>query len=241
MESFQYPSWSLQRLLEELEYLIAIESDRNGNPWIRVDKLIELFNKKYGVSIKVIAKVQYSDGLRDILTSSGRFSIYGTPIPEQFYVALLQAVVPNFYPLLQKTKINYKIRSSEVDPIVVTDIESVNNLEISRMSEVQPILVGDIKSVNDLESALIKIINRLTANHPNKNVTIAILSKKFHDDYKQPIRTVIRSVCSDIKLIELLQTLPSLHVQKVDNDWQITVENHSIIDSHRMINPIITE
>ena len=76
---------------------------------------------------------------------------------------------------------------------------------------------------------MIEIINRLTVNHPNKNVTIAALSKKIHDDYKQPIRTVIRSVCPDMKLIELLQSIPSLDVQKVDNDWRITVEAHSLM------------
>ncbi|MCW6049698.1 hypothetical protein K4039_06280 [Lyngbya sp. CCAP 1446/10] len=231
MEYHQDPSSCLKLLLEEVEYLIAIESGSNGNPWICVAKLTEVFYQKHGVLLEKVAEVQgYSDGFRGLLTSSGRFSIYGTPIPTKFYVALIQEVVPSFSQF-QTTSINYyKIRTSEYQPSVVPGIESVNNLEIARISAIKPILVPSIKSVNDLESALIEIINRLMANHPNKNVTTAILSKKFHDDYKQPIRTVIRSVCPDMKLIELLQTIPSLHVQKVDNDWQITVENYSIIE-----------
>jgi hypothetical protein len=108
--------------------------------------------------------------------------------------------------------------------------EEISPRQVQRISEYQPILVFDIKSVTDLESAFIEIIKSLTINHPKKIVTIALLSKKIHDYYKQPIRTVIRSVCPDLKLIELLQTIPSLHVQKVDNDWRITVEDHSVIE-----------
>lgn len=108
--------------------------------------------------------------------------------------------------------------------------EDISPHEFQRISEYQPILVVDIKSVTDLEIALIEIIKSLTANHPKIFVTIAVLSKRFRDYYKQPIRTVIRSMCPDLKLIELLQTIPSRPVQKVDNDWRITVEDHSVIE-----------
>lgn len=230
MESHQYPSsFSSLQLLEELENLIDIESARNGNPWIHVTKLTEVFYKKYGVSLEEVAKVQgYSDGLRSIFTSSGRFAIYGTQIPQEFYVAFLQAVVPNFHQS-QATSIKYRIkRGWKVDGSLLRMLkaegaEDISHPQVQRISEYQPILIPEIKSVNDLEIALIEIIKSLTANHPKKIVTIAVLSKKFHDYYKQPIR----SVCPDIKLIKLLQTIPSRPVQKVDNDWQITVEDHS--------------
>lgn len=234
MESHQYPSsFSSLQILEELENLIDIESARNGNPWIHVTKLTEVFYKKYGVSLEEVAKVQgYSDDLRSIFTSSGRFAIYGTQIPQEFYVAFLQAVVPNFHQS-QATSIKYRIkRGWKVDGSLLRMLkaegaEDISHPQFQRISEYQPILVADIQSVNDLEIALIEIIKSLTANHPKKIVTIAVLSKKFHDYYKQPIRSVIRSVYADMKLIKLLQTIPSLHVQKVDNDWQITVEAHS--------------
>lgn len=239
MEFHQDPFlFSSLQLVEELEYFIVIESGKNGTPWIRVDKLTELFDKKYGVSLEVLAKVQgYSDGLRSLLTSSGRFSIYATPIPQEFYVALLQAVVPSFHQS-QATSIKDRIkpkRPEKVDgslPTILQDegAEDISPREFQIISEYQPILVAEIKSIIDLEIALIEIIKSLTANHPKIFVTIAILSKKFHDYYKQPIRTVIRTVCPDLKLIELLQTITSLYVQKNDNDWQVTVEDHSVIE-----------
>lgn len=238
MEFNQHPSsFSSLQLIEELEYFIVIESGKNnGNPWIHVTKLTEVFSKKYGVSLEEVAKLQgYSDGLRSIFTSSGRFSIYRTPIPQEFYVALLQAVVPSLYQS-QPTSIEYRIkRPWKVDGGLLRMLQDSGTEEISprqlhRISEYQPILDFDIKSVTDLESAFIEIIKSLTTNHQNKIVTIAVLSKKFHDYYKQPIRTVIRRVCPDMKLIELLQRIPSLHVQKMDNDWRITVEDRSVIE-----------
>lgn len=236
MEFHQYPSsFSSLQLLEELEKFIVIESGKNGNPWIHVTKLTEVFYEKYKVSLEEVAKIQYySDSLRSLLTSSGRFSIYGTPIPQEFYIALIQAVVPSFHQS-QATSIKDRIkrkRPEKVDESWATILqdegaEDISPHEFHRISEYQPILVCDIKSVTDLEIAFIEIIKSLTTNHPKKILTIAILSKKFHDYYNQPIRTVIRSVCPDMKLIKLLQTIRSLNVQKVDNDWQITVEAHS--------------
>ncbi|MEG5174610.1 hypothetical protein [Microcoleus sp. B3-D7] len=214
---------------------MAIESSRNGNPWISVARLTEIFYKKYGLSLEVVAKFQgYSYGLRSLLTSSGRFSIYGTPIPQEFYVALLQAVIPSFDEY-QATSIKDRMKRKRPEkvyeslPTIVKaeDTEDISPRQVQRISKYQRILILDIKSVNDLEIALIEIIKSLIVNQPENFVTIAVLSKKFHEDYKQPIRTVIRSVCPDMKLIEILQTIPSLHLQKQDNDWQITVEAHS--------------
>jgi hypothetical protein len=66
MESHQYPSsFSSLQLLEELENFIVIESGKNGNPWIHVTKLTEVFYKKYGVSLEEVAKIQgYSNDWR---------------------------------------------------------------------------------------------------------------------------------------------------------------------------------
>ena len=254
MKSHQDPSSfsSLQQLLEELENLISLESSRNGNPWITVTKLSELFWEKYRVSLEEVAKLQgYSDSLRSLFTSSRRFSIYGTQMPQEFYVALLQVVVP-VYNQAQTSSIKYRIkRHWKVDGNLLRMLrnegaEEIPSRQAQRISEYytelqsnvverkdkenegdklyQPILVPEIKSIDDFEFALMEIIKSLTADRPKQFVTIAILSKKFCDYYRQPIRSVRRSVCPDIKLIDLLQTIPNLHLQKVDNDWQIKLK-----------------
>jgi hypothetical protein len=97
-----------------------------------------------------------------------------------------------------------------------------------KCSGYQPNLLPQIQSVNDLEIVLLKLIKSLTVNQPRKVVTISRLSHKFHDSYKQPLRVVMRNLCPDLKLIELLQTVPGLQVQKVGNDWQIAVEDRAV-------------
>ncbi len=92
----QHPSsFPLQQLLGDLEHFIAIESQFSGKAWVSSVKLIELFDKKHGLSLEEVLKAQScSDSLRRLLKGDSRFSIYGTPNPDEFYVALLQTVVP---------------------------------------------------------------------------------------------------------------------------------------------------
>lgn len=231
MESHQHPSLfsSLQQLLEELENLIILESGRDNNSWISIARLCEIFSKKHGVSLKDVAKAQgYADSLRSLLRSSRRFSIYGTQIPHEFYVALLPQVVPDYNqnsirPIQYRTKRPLKVDGNLIKLMKVEGAKEILSQQSQRISGCEPILTAEIKSVADLEIVLIEIIKSVTTDYPQQIPTVATLSKKFLDYYGQPIRTVVRSVCPDIKLIELLQTIPNLHVQEVDNEWQITL------------------
>ncbi len=255
-ESNQAPasSLSLHLLLKELENLVAFESGRNGTPWISMARLTEIFQEKHGSSPEEVAINQgYSDSLKSLIKSSGNFSIYSTPIPQEFYVALFKTVVPN-YKQIQISPIHYRIkRSGKVDRYLlqtflakrkIKQLRKVNkglvrtskaknakeipHYPIQKRLEHQQNLVTEIRSENDLEVALIEIIKNLTANNPKTFVTIAVLSNKFCAYYKQPIRAVMRSICPDMRLIELLQANPSLCVQKVDDGWQVTIETHFI-------------
>ena len=232
MESDQDPSLfsSLQHLLEELEHFITLESRRSHNPWVSVDKLNELFFEKYGVSLEEVAKVQgHSDSLRNLFTSSSHFSIYVTNMPKEFYIALFQSVVPGFHqpqasPIKYRIKRPWKVDGRLLRMLKTEGYEEILSQRTQRTLKEQPPLVHEIKSINDLEIALTEMIKSSTANNLNHFVTIAGLSHKFFNYYGQSIRTVMRSVCPDMKLIDLLQTMPNLHVQEVNNDWQIIMK-----------------
>ena len=229
-ESYQDPSsfLSLPQLLEALENFTVLESQRSGNPWIRVTRLSELFYEKYGVLLETVAKAQGShDSLRSLIKSSKRFCIYGTPIPQEFYVALFQAVAPGFQPS-QTMPLRCRIKQcSEVERHVsellqVGDTRENQLDRAQKLPERQASSFPPIQSVNDLEAALIAITKSLVANNPQNYVSIGQLSQKFWGYYMQPIRVVMRSVCPDLKLIELLQVIPALQVKKVENAWQVT-------------------
>ena len=215
---------SLQQLIEELESLIIFESSKNGSPWISIAKLADLFYEKHKVLLEEVAKVQgCKDDLRSLFMHSRRFSIYGTQIPQEFYVALIEAVVPG-YGHNQKVAIQCRIKKPRrIDKNLIRtlkseDAEKTFSRQQQRVLECQSILISKIESVDDLESVLMEIIKSLTVNHPKQFATVSTLSRKFSDYYGQPIRPMMRSVCPDISLIDLLQTIPNLQVQKVNND-----------------------
>jgi hypothetical protein len=195
----------------------------------------------------------YSDSLKSLIKSSGKFSIYSTPIPQEFYIALFQTVVPGYkqihlspnqYTIKRRRKIDRyllqtflakrkikqlrKVNKSLVRTPKAKNAKEIPHYQKQKILESHPNLLAEISSENDLEVALIEIIKNLTANNPKTFVTIAVLSNKFCAYYKQPIRAVMRSICPDMRLIELLQANPSLCVQKVDDGWQVTIETHFI-------------
>lgn len=194
-------SLSLQQLLEELENFIVLETQRNGRYWVGADRLINLFYEKYKVSPEEVLKAQrHSDGLKSFLKCSRRFLIYGTSIYQEFYVALAQEKVTEEIPKCQHPE----------------------------LPKYQPKLASEIRTSTDLKVALTEITKSLIIHNPKKSVTIAVLSKKFFDHYKQPIRVVVRNVCPEMKLSELLQTIPDLHIQRKDDSWQISIEFHGM-------------
>ena len=228
LQALSLPS-SLQQLLEELEHLTALEAQQNGNPWLSVDRVTELFNAKYGIPPEQLAIAQgYGRDLRSLLKESGRFAIYGTPLPHEFYVALIQAVVPDYpqaqtSPKSDQAKQAWKANSRSPRRAKGKDAEERVHCQTQSPSRQQDRLVSEISSVNDLERALIEIIQSLTATHPNKVIALTLLSYKFSDRHQQPIRAVMRRVCPDMRLAELLQTVPGLEVQRVDDDWQVSL------------------
>lgn len=85
----------------------------------------------------------------------------------------------------------------------------------------QPTLPSRLSSIDDLELALTEILKRLTSGHPEKATTVTALSKTFYDDYRQPIHTVIRSLCPDMMLMDMLEMMSSLEVLENDNGEMI--------------------
>ncbi|WP_204140239.1 hypothetical protein [Halomicronema sp. CCY15110] len=199
MESYPGPSGfsSLQQLLEALATIITEASHHRKNAWVLNTELDTIFRKKHAISIEraLHAQVSGSD-LRNLLCHcrSPHFRVYPTSDPQKFYIRLLEAVMP------------HGGFESQVRPC-------------GKSPEHQPTLVPEMISIEALELALIEIIKGLTSLEGF--TSIEAVSRKFCADYKQPIQLVMRCVCSGWQLIELLQTMPTLDIQKVEGNWQI--------------------
>lgn len=225
---------SPQHLLKELENLINVEANRSGKPWISVAKLSALFHEKYGVLLEDVMPALQGDSssLRSFLKTSKCFLIYGTSTPQRFYIALSQTVSPGLCPA-QTGPIKYRIkRPWNMDSRLLRMLKEKGGKEIQprhpyRYLGHQRLPRSEIKSVSDLEITLMALIQKTITNYPQQVVTMARLSQQFCDCYGQPIRSLLREVCPGMKFVDLLQTMPNLHVQRVNNDWQITVKAHT--------------
>jgi hypothetical protein len=226
-------SSSLQQLIEKLENCISLESSRNNNPWVSVARLKDLFYKEYRVLLEKAVKDQgYKDGIKSFFQSTRCFAIYSTQLPQEFYVSVFQELYPGIHQS-QANSSQHRIKQpwkadeylSEMFKLEGT--QEIPSNSVQNMLEYQPILVPKITSLNEFELALIEIIKTLTEND-SKFITIAALSQKFYSYYNQPIMSILRIVCPDMKLIEIVQTIPSLHIKKVENDWHITIKSQEI-------------
>lgn len=198
-------SFSLQQLLDELESLITLESQRNRNAWISSAQLAELFADQHGEPLADLVKAQgYANSVRQLLEGGKQFSIYGTQAHHDFYVASLKSIVSNC-PAQSKTKRPVQRR-----------IKQQAKADL-------PNPAPEIESVGDLEQVLLEIVSSSIANDSARFLTISALSQKFYDRYGQPIRAVMRTVCSDMTLTELLQVIPGLHSQKAEDGWQVAI------------------
>ncbi len=218
---------SLQWLLDELEDLIAAESKKQANPWFSKDRLTELFYQQHGIIPEDIAN-QYGMSLKSALINrSRRFSVYNATNPQLFYVALFDSLFPpkSDIPLkdsLQRDDVDTKPDIPIKDSPQGDDVDK-NSWE--SLPEYRLNLPEEIISIDDFETYLIEIVVFLTQNNYNNFVCISELSQAFCNCYGQPIRSVVRTICPDMKLIELLQVIPTLDVGNIEDTWQITIRN----------------
>lgn len=219
---------SVQWLLENIETLVIQETQRSGSHWIEVSRLTQLFHARHRVTIQSVIKASAPGSkLKEILKNSHFFSIYSTPNPVVFYIALQREIVADFQ-YSASTSIRYGVkRSWKVD----WSLRQIPKSKVSYASEAltrqktiyQPELPDGIHSSDDLRFALVEIIKSLTGGNPDHFVSIAELSSQFHNHYQQPIKAVLRSICSGTKLLVLLQSTPNLQLKQVESKWQISI------------------
>lgn len=217
---------SLPFLFNRLEKILATEYRHHHTPWMQVNQLKEIALQQYGFELDRLAcHYGYQDDLKRLLISSHRFAIYSTPVPQQFYVALLQNTVSNYSPnpgrpLPYKVKRPWKLDRRLID---LVKAEGVEEKKTSRLqpstgpSTYEPRILTSITSSHDLQAALIEIIKGLTCYDSRRATTIGMLTKRFYICYKQPLRMVVRTVCSDMMLIDVLKLMPEIEIEEDDD------------------------
>jgi hypothetical protein len=219
---------SLPLLFNQLEAILAEEYQGHHTPWIHIARLKEMVYQRHGISLDVAIQNQGSENsLKSALKRSQCFAIYSTPIAQDFYVARLQDTVPN-YSQNNGKPIQYRVkRPWKVDRRLITMLE---NEDAKRMSfrpspcrsDYPSTLPSKLLSIDDLELALTEILKRLTFDHPENMTTVSALIKAFYNHYRQPIRTTVRSLCSGMVLIDVLEVMPNFDVWE-EEDGEIMI------------------
>ena len=226
----------LQQLIQELEDLVEEETESLNNPWITRSRLDELFHQKYGSTLENLLQTHGYYDLKVLLRKTNIFAIYETPIPHKFYIALLRKTVSGYRQSSWDSKsMFYTVkRPWKVDRSMIKDLQNQGYSEKS--AKVSPTIQSSkpiskkfnptnktIKSQDDFKFCLVEIVKYLLSNSPENYVKIDELNKIFYRNYGQYLREVRRNIFPDIKLIDILQTIPELKLEKIKDTWQITL------------------
>ncbi|MBS0018760.1 MAG: hypothetical protein KFF72_20835 [Arthrospira sp. SH-MAG29] len=196
-----------QQLLNELERYIKI----SHHTWISVSQFEDFWDYKYNISPEEVANSAGYTDLRKFIHSSGRFAIYGTSEHENFYISLASVFphclnyAPKPYKRNKRRLIKKKVHKS------------------SQANSTPHLTIHEIKSVEDFQAALREIIEMKITQNPTVSLTIEVVSNQFYQSYKKPIRVVIKNLCPQLKLIDLLRTIPDIEVNQVDQKWKISL------------------
>ncbi len=223
---------SLSQLFNQLDIILVEQYQISNTPWMHIARLKGILHQRYGIFLDIdIQNYGLGNDLKSLLKSGQRFAIYSTAMAQEFYLARLQDAVPKHHQNHGKT-IHYLIkRPWKVDQCLINMLENEGAKRLSshpspntliHRSAHRPTLPSRLFSIDDLEFALTEILKHLTHNHPEKATTIAALSKTFYNYYRQPIRTVVRSLCPGMTLIDVLEIIPDFEMLE-DDDGNVIV------------------
>jgi OST-HTH/LOTUS domain len=216
----------LQQLIQELEDLLEEETESSDHPWITRTLLEQLFHQEYGSALEnILQDYGYLD-LKTFLRTSNIFAIYETPIPHKFYIALLRKTVPGYRQSSSRNQsMFYTVkRPWKVDRCLIKDLQNEGYLptDTSKQKNIsdRSNYPDQIISKYDFKRALIEIVKA------KKTVDFDELNRDFYKIYNQSIRGFRLKLFPDIKLIDILQTIPELKLEKIQNTLQITLWGH---------------
>ena len=225
----------LQQLIQELEDLVAEETEDSYSPWIKRSRLEQLFYQKNGFFIENILQNHGCFDLKILLRKSHIFAIYESPIPKEFYIALLRKTVAGskkssignqslFYTLKRPWKVERSMIKELQDDGYSPIPNPVHQLyPIQKKLPYTPQYPSPIISQDDLRLTLVEMIKFLSGNQTGNPVTIDQLNQPFYKNYGQNLRDVRRKIFPDLKLVDLLKTNTEIKLEKIQDTWRITL------------------
>ncbi|MBD2484624.1 OST-HTH/LOTUS domain-containing protein [Planktothrix sp. FACHB-1365] len=225
----------LQQLIKQLENLVVKETEDSDSPWIKGSRLEQLFNQKNGSTIENVLQTHGYYDLKTLLRKSHIFAIYESPIPKEFYIALLRKTVsgsqkssignqPMFYTVKRPWKVEQSMIKELQDDGYLPTPNPIHKLYLTQTNlPYTPKYPAKIISQDDLKCTLVEIVKTLSGKKIENYVTIDELNNPFYKNYGQNLRDVRRKIFPDLNLVDLLQTIPEIKLEKIQDTWRITL------------------
>jgi hypothetical protein len=162
--------------------LLQTELEKTGETWITLSRLSGLFWKKYkrDLTIKDFEK-------------NNNFRMYH--VNYDTYIALAISYFPT-----------RKYQSEQNQEYKSKQYLNVNPESTTTQKNDQT--VKEIKSLEDLETALSMIMQESDIKSVKfSSINISVLSSRFYKIYRQPIRSVIKTIAPDFTLKELIEII----------------------------------
>ena len=232
-----FSHFSSNRLIEYIEKILLFEYLETGSPWVSKNELYLLFAKKHGIELNdIIKNLGYENELKKFLIQSKSFSIYPTQSYDDFYVAMLQIVVANSDKKASLTKFTIK-KPWKADGRLINFLKYEGAVETGYLQSGKSKLKSTqhkkkleipicIESIDDLQVALVEIIDNTLEETGYSTISSSELSKSFLKYYQKPIRSVVKNVSPNKKLIEIIEEIPNFNIQKSNNGWSISKMNN---------------
>lgn len=96
-------------------------------------------------------------------------------------------------------------------------------ISVSNSSNSQSNFLSSINSQADLESALKKLLEELTKNHPTKYIDISILGTKFNQEHGKTITEQIKELKINTTYMKFLLSCSSLQLKQTDRKWEVAI------------------
>ncbi len=184
--------------IDLIRKVIKLEMNYLRKRWVPLSKLIWVCRENHNIIISI-----------EDFTSNPNFRVNRTT--SEIYIGLTEDLL----------QICHSILKGNIQPIPSLFAHKESSINDNPFKE----CLSKINNTEDLEKALVIILNDLGAVSLDKSIDVATLNQHFYEVYREPIKIVLNTFISDIKLIEYLQYYYSFNLNKVEEKWRIFLNN----------------
>ncbi len=184
----------LEDFIQKIKDIIKEEQNRINQTWIKLEKIAQLFQYKYNLSLTQIISHYFPhkktrEFFLDLKTD---FVVHQITTDSFVYLTIFDD--------------NLDIKEKKQHKIILSTSKKV-----------------DLTSKNELETAIYQIVDTLSHKSDQEFVPICSVATQFNQEYTIPITKAMKNLNLGSKFSKLLQSFSSLKVKKIDKSYHVAL------------------